>query len=165
MSKINPVFLITPTTQKYEWGKIGNSSRVAQLLKSAASDFVLDESTPYAEVSRLRSLRQSTSLSILCLLFCPHQLWMGTHVKSPSGVTDSNNTLREVLAEHPELLGDVSSVFDTTNGNLPFLLKVLSIGKALSIQTHPDKKTAEKLHAEQPKIYTGEHIQPCACSL
>lgn len=136
MSKINPVFLITPTTQKYEWGKIGISSKVAQLLKSAASGFVLDESTPYAE------------------------LWMGTHVKSPSGVTDSNNTLREVLAEHPELLGDVSSVFDTTNGNLPFLLKVLSIGKALSIQTHPDKKTAEKLHVEQPKIYTDPNHKP-----
>lgn len=68
MSKINPIFLITPTTQKYEWGKIGNSSKVAQLLKSAAPDFVLDECTPYAEVSSLRSLRQSTPLSILCLV-------------------------------------------------------------------------------------------------
>ncbi|KAL4073845.1 RmlC-like cupin domain-containing protein [Scleroderma yunnanense] len=136
MSTINPVFLITPTTQRYEWGKIGNSSKVAQLAISAVPGFVLDGSTPYAE------------------------LWMGTHVKSPSGVTDSNKTLRTVLAEHPELLGDVPSVFDTTDGNLPFLFKVLSIGKALSIQTHPDKKTAEKLHAEQPKVYTDPNHKP-----
>ncbi len=42
------------------------------------------------------------------------------------------------------------------DGNLPFLFKVLSIEKALSIQTHPDKATAEKLHAELPKIYKGK---------
>jgi len=40
-------------------------------------------------------------------------------------------------------------------GNLPFLFKVLSIDKALSIQTHPDKKTAEILHKKQPDIYKG----------
>ena len=45
-------------------------------------------------------------------------------------------------------------------GNLPFLLKVLAIGKALSIQTHPDKKMAERLHAEQPNVYKGASRRP-----
>ena len=47
---------------------------------------------------------------------------------------------------------------DAAQGNLPFLFKVLSIEKALSIQTHPDKKTAEDLHKRLPNIYKGENI-------
>lgn len=38
---------------------------------------------------------------------------------------------------------------------LPFLFKVLSINKALSIQAHPNKKLAEKLHAKDSKNYKG----------
>jgi mannose-6-phosphate isomerase len=83
---------------------------------------------------------------------------MGTHPNSPSRVLPSNETLSEYLAAHPELLGDrVIDRFEASNGNLPFLFKVLSIEKALSIQTHPDKKTAEKLHAEHPNVYKGPH--------
>lgn len=85
------------------------------------------------------------------------QLWMGTHVKSPSGVVGSTLSLPDVLAANPQLIGgDVSTKYPTSQGNLPFLFKVLSINKALSIQTHPDKKTAEQLHARQPTVYTGE---------
>ena len=81
---------------------------------------------------------------------------MGTHVKSPSGVIGSSLSLPAVLTANPHLIGaEVSKKFTTSKGNLPFLFKVLSINKALSIQTHPDKKTAEQLHATQPKIYTG----------
>lgn len=81
---------------------------------------------------------------------------MGTHPKSPSHVFSSGTKLSEHLAAHPELIGEgVVNKFDASNGNLPFLLKVLSIEKALSIQSHPDKATAEKLHALQPDIYKG----------
>lgn len=40
-------------------------------------------------------------------------------------------------------------------GKLPFLFKVLSIRKALSIQAHPNKKLAEQLHGKDPKNYPG----------
>lgn len=40
-------------------------------------------------------------------------------------------------------------------GKLPFLFKVLSIRKALSIQAHPNKKLAEQLHAKDPRNYPG----------
>lgn len=43
-------------------------------------------------------------------------------------------------------------------GKLPFLFKVLSIAKALSIQAHPNKKLAEKLHERDSKNYPGLHI-------
>lgn len=85
---------------------------------------------------------------------------MGTHPKSPSRLICNSRqvVLSEHLASHPELIGQpVIDRFDAGNGNLPFLFKVLSIEKALSIQTHPDKRTAEILHAQFPDIYKGNH--------
>ena len=49
-----PIFKIIPTTQKYDWGKIGLSSKVAQYAStSKIPGFALDESAPYAEVRTL----------------------------------------------------------------------------------------------------------------
>lgn len=36
--------------------------------------------------------------------------------------------------------------------NLSLAEQVLSVNKALSIQSHPDKQLAEKLHAQHPKV-------------
>jgi mannose-6-phosphate isomerase len=47
---VKPVFKITPSVQSYDWGKIGSSSKVAQLASSGIPSFKLDESKPYAEV-------------------------------------------------------------------------------------------------------------------
>lgn len=77
---------------------------------------------------------------------------MGTYHTSPSKVFDVE--LGEHLASHPELVGKAVAE-RIGNGNLPFLFKVLSIGKALSFQTHPDKATANRLHAQQPDLYKG----------
>jgi mannose-6-phosphate isomerase len=45
------VFRIIPTAQKYDWGKRGSKSKVAQLaVASKLPDFRLDENVPYAEV-------------------------------------------------------------------------------------------------------------------
>lgn len=43
---------------------------------------------------------------------------------------------------------------------LPFLFKVLSINKALSIQAHPNKTLAEQLHAKDPKNYPDDNHKP-----
>ncbi|KAJ2076006.1 Mannose-6-phosphate isomerase, partial [Coemansia sp. S142-1] len=51
----------------------------------------------------------------------------------------------------------VSRKFD---GQLPFLFKVLSIEKALSIQAHPDKTLAQKLYAERPAVYKDGNHKP-----
>lgn len=148
---VEAVLRISPTLQQYDWGKIGSQSKVAQLAAGAdIPGFVLDTSAPYAEASRSgrNHLLTTDDLS---------QLWMGTHVKSPSGIVGSSSNLSDVLAANPHLVGsEVSNKFPTSQGNLPFLFKVLSINKALSIQTHPDKTTAEQLHAAQPTTYTGK---------
>jgi len=58
-----PVFKIAPTTQQYEWGKLGSTAKVAQFAAaSQLSAFHVDESTPYAEV-RLISPRKTSLTS------------------------------------------------------------------------------------------------------
>lgn len=84
---------------------------------------------------------------------------MGTHPNVPSRT--ATETLQQYLAKHPELIGDkvIAKFPEAKSGQLPFLLKILSIGTALSIQAHPDKGLAKKLFDEKPHIYKGE----CHC--
>eukprot|EP00049_Salpingoeca_infusionum_P002546 m.57935 g.57935 ORF g.57935 m.57935 type:complete len:425 (-) comp11642_c0_seq2:112-1386(-) len=118
------------TVQHYAWGKVGGTSKVAQLSGSAP----IDPSQPYAE------------------------LWMGTHSKSPSiAVIDGQDKLlADVLASSDAMRGNLAD----TSGNLPFLFKVLSINKTLSIQAHPNKVHAEELHARDPEHYPDDNHKP-----
>lgn len=70
------------------------------------------------------------------------ELWIGTH---PSG---------------PAQLKTGESLRDAIGDDLPFLFKVLSAGKALSIQAHPDKENAERLHRENPTKYGDPNHKP-----
>ena len=94
------------------------------------------------------------------------QLWMGTHPTVPSSIIPPPNCpappdgssipLSSYLARHPALLGARPRYFKRPVGELPFLFKILSVGKALSIQAHPDKELGKKLHSEKPDSYKGE---------
>ncbi|XP_076636808.1 mannose phosphate isomerase [Colletes latitarsis] len=120
--------------QTYDWGKYGIDSMVATLTKSANCDFILDEKKPYAE------------------------LWMGTHPNGPSHMKELNMSLERYIKENSEVLGsDVQKIFGQ---NLPFLFKVLSVNKALSIQAHPNKEKAEELHQQYPTIYKDANHKP-----
>lgn len=44
--------------------------------------------------------------------------------------------------------------------DLPFLFKVLSVGKALSIQAHPDAALARTLHRDFPQHYKDPNHKP-----
>ena len=79
---------------------------------------------------------------------------MGTHPSLPSKDLTTGNTLKDIIALNEALLSP-SVVSRFGPGKLPFLFKVLSIQKALSIQAHPDKRLAEQLHAKDPKNYPG----------
>jgi mannose-6-phosphate isomerase len=89
------------------------------------------------------------------------ELWIGAHPKAPSEIQidDRRVPLNEIIAEFGrESLGDyVSKKF---SGKLPFLLKVLSAAEALSIQTHPNKNQAVKLHASHPDKYPDDNHKP-----
>jgi mannose-6-phosphate isomerase len=88
---------------------------------------------------------------------------MGTHDTLPSYTTHTptRTKLSSLLASDPAsyLSQPIIDKYPSAkSGHLPFLFKVLSIGKALSIQAHPDKELAERLHRERGDVYKGEFV-------
>lgn len=73
------------------------------------------------------------------------ELWIGAHPGAPALLEREQGltTLHRVIAADPEQELGVAcaSRFD---GRLPFLLKVLAVEKALSIQVHPDRAQAQE---------------------
>ncbi len=68
------------------------------------------------------------------------ELWMGAHPNGPSKIRLENRwvELGEAIQKYPkEILGN-------SKKELPFLLKILSAEKVLSIQVHPNKNQAEE---------------------
>lgn len=66
------------------------------------------------------------------------ELWMGAHPAAPSMVRGSGErrSVLDLVTEHPaEVLGQ--RVLDTFGPRLPYLFKVLSISRPLSLQVHP----------------------------
>ena len=72
------------------------------------------------------------------------ELWVGAHPSAPSGLVRPGGpaTLDAVIAADPagELGAGCAARF---GGRLPFLLKVLGVEQALSIQVHPSREQAE----------------------
>ena len=140
-------FILHGKVQSYPWGKRGRESLVSRLLKE------FNEDSPYAE------------------------LWIGAHAKAPSMVVElpasagflhgdnsySENSshdrgekllsgsLHEVISSNPSAILGASVL--KRYGDLPFLLKVISVGSALSIQAHPGRQMAAELHKRQPQQY------------
>ena len=111
-------FVLRNKIQHYEWGTRGEQAFIPRLLGIQS-----EGNRPYAE------------------------LWIGAHPSAPSQVNISNDLidLTELIKKHPvEILGE--TVFKRFGANLPFLFKVLSAGKPLSIQAHPNKSQAVRLH-------------------
>jgi mannose-6-phosphate isomerase len=78
---------------------------------------------------------------------------MGTHPNLPSKDVETQRTLLDLVQDNQALM--TTEISERYGGRLPFLFKVLSIRKALSIQAHPNKKLAEQLHARDPRNYPG----------
>jgi len=90
------------------------------------------------------------------------ELWMGTHINAPSAIMDpdrGNQALAEWIAENPVQHLSTASKHQQLTG-LPYLFKVLSIGEALSIQAHPNKEQAVKLHGGDPRNYPDDNHKP-----
>jgi mannose-6-phosphate isomerase len=95
------------------------------------------------------------------------ELWIGAHPDSPSRVARNGHSesLAEVIAARPqaELGPEVARRFGS---RLPFLLKVISAARPLSLQVHPDKQYAERAYAAQqqapgaPRDFTDDNHKP-----
>ncbi len=87
------------------------------------------------------------------------ELWMGIHPNAPSSIID----LEAGQLSLSRWLSDMPRERLAVNGglsNLPYLLKVLSAGEALSIQAHPNKQDAERLHQLDPEHYPDDNHKP-----
>ncbi|KAI9501399.1 mannose-6-phosphate isomerase [Coemansia spiralis] len=129
-----PVVRLACTVNNYHWGKHGLASKAAQFAATNPG-VAIDASQTYAE------------------------LWMGTHPSGPSTVYGTETKLADLIDQDPARL--LSPAVERKFGaQLPFLFKVLSIEKALSIQAHPDKQLATQLHAKYPSIYRDPNHKP-----
>ncbi|CAI6332685.1 unnamed protein product [Periconia digitata] len=129
-----PLIRLQCGVNSYDWGKIGKTSAAAKFAAATASDFSIAEEKPYAE------------------------LWMGTHPSLPSKDLETQRTLLELVKDNQALLSQ--GIAKRYENKLPFLFKVLSINKALSIQAHPNKQLAEQLHAKDSKNYPDDNHKP-----
>uniref|UniRef100_A0A674GGG2 Mannose-6-phosphate isomerase n=1 Tax=Taeniopygia guttata TaxID=59729 RepID=A0A674GGG2_TAEGU len=131
------VFPLSCVVQNYSWGKVGLESEVAKLVASGDPLVQIQPDQPYAE------------------------LWMGTHPRGDALIRDNRipqKTLGQWIADNPACLG--AKVKDAFQGHLPFLFKVLSVNTALSVQAHPNKELAAKLHAQFPEHYPDANHKP-----
>lgn len=130
MEELQPLRLRAPVIHS-AWGRPGRNSIIPAL--AASQETAPDEL--YAE------------------------LWLGAHPSNPSSVVCAGQEmpLPDLLATQPALLGPyVSSRFE----ELPFLLKVLSVNRPLSIQLHPDREFAALLHTADPSHYPDANHKP-----
>ena len=75
---------------------------------------------------------------------------MGTHTSNPSYIKAKDILLSEYLKQCTR----------NEKSELSFLFKALSANTALSIQAHPNKALAEKLHKENPAAYKDDNHKP-----
>jgi mannose-6-phosphate isomerase len=89
------------------------------------------------------------------------ELWIGAHPKAPSRILVDGREIpiQRWIETYPEEILGESSV-RRFGSRLPFLLKVLSAGEALSIQAHPNKAQAEELHSLDPQNYPDDNHKP-----
>lgn len=149
--------------QNYAWGKVGSESLVGQIHKVNQPEDDI-EGKPFSE------------------------FWMGDHTNGPSKIViDSNDvsqqevindneflkekdgqeiSIKDLFARDPskylgdtylEKLGERDANLKTS---LSYLFKVLSVRTALSIQAHPNKELAQKLHSKYPDKYKDPNHKP-----
>ena len=118
--------------QNYDWGTKNEKAFIPKLL-----DIDAEKNKPYAEY------------------------WLGVHPKAPAEVLFDNDSvsLDQFISKYPdEILGKKTA--EKYNNTLPFLLKILSINQALSIQSHPDKELAAQLNERDPEHYPDDNHKP-----
>lgn len=125
-------YLLHNRIQPYEWGSRGPGAYIPRLLGIEP-----EPGRPYAE------------------------LWIGAHPSAPSEIelNGARVPLPDAIARQPEaILGP--AVVARFGPSLPFLLKVLSAARPLSIQVHPNREQAARLHARDPQHYPDPNHKP-----
>ena len=86
------------------------------------------------------------------------ELWVGGHSKTPNYLAATGQDLAEFLRENQDILG--RRIVESFGPNLPFLMKVLSIGHPLQLQVHPSKVspvlTSDQRHSNWRDLHKTE---------
>jgi len=122
------------STQPYVWGQRGESSIVAKILERNGNLFFNSEGGKINNDAYYA------------------EFWMGTHINGPSSILLDNIPIN--------LTDYLSKISNNEINTLPFLLKVLSVKKPLSIQVHPNKEFAVYLNKNFPNIYKDDNPKP-----
>ncbi|KAL6720185.1 hypothetical protein ACLMJK_002106 [Lecanora helva] len=129
------VFQLECSCNNYPWGRVGKDSLAASLCYQTPNTSFKIEDKPYAE------------------------MWMGDYPVLPAKVLSTGEELHKIVDENKEqLLGE--NCIAKFGGVVPFLPKILSIAKALTLQIHPNKDLAAKLHKENPEQFTDPNHKP-----
>lgn len=127
--------------QNYKWGCKGYNSIISNYLIGQNSNIECDKE--YAE------------------------FWMGTHINGESKIyiNNSNSILynSDYINENTIKLTKYlkhNNIYNDNNNQLPYLFKILSIEKPLSIQVHPSKPKAIELNKKYPDIYKDNKEKP-----
>jgi len=129
--KFIPCFLEN-TVQNYHWGQSGKNALIPDLLNQEP-----EPGKVYAE------------------------LWIGAHPKAPSKILTEDGAISFndwIDLDPAAILGN--SAAEKFGNRLPFLLKVLTVARPLSIQTHPNKAQAGKLYLTDPENYPDANHKP-----
>ncbi|KAF8820951.1 CHORD protein [Cardiosporidium cionae] len=154
---------LRPTLQNYSWGRIGHESLVAKLAKSCFSTLSYqsngekDKVTRTSNVVAERSIQNEEGIGNFQISpDLPYaELWMGMHPRGTSVVYSP----QEPKTHHLQLDKYLAAV-KAKIAPIPYLLKVLSVAKPLSIQAHPDAKKAKELFETNPDVYSDPNAKP-----
>ena len=80
------------------------------------------------------------------------ELWFGDHPAGHASLTETGGFFFFLYL----FLESICSLY----GHIPFLLKILSIQNALSLQAHPNRQQAIELHAKDPINYKDSNHKP-----
>jgi len=87
------------------------------------------------------------------------ELWLGAHPQASSVLAAGHCPLNKAIEAAPEtMLGE--TLLEQGEHTLPFLLKILCCSSVLSIQSHPDKATAVRLHSTMPEAFPDDNHKP-----
>ncbi|TKR88408.1 hypothetical protein L596_012661 [Steinernema carpocapsae] len=122
--------------KNYDWGKIGSESVVAHVYQAGHPQVQIDDQRPYAE------------------------LWMGTHPDGPAVIRSNGRKLSYHLAKTETGDNNNNEYKQRNEIHLPFIQKLMSIKRTLSLQVHPNKEQAAELHEKDPIHYPDRNHKP-----
>lgn len=126
-------YLLQCPVRDYDWGNRSAGGTIARFL--AAGGQTISPEQPRAE------------------------LWMGDHPSAPALLLPDLVPLNRAIAENPRhFLGP--RLAGRRERRLPFLFKILDAARPLSIQAHPDRELAVRLHREDPEHYPDSNHKP-----